>query len=114
MSERSWTITGYSDGAKTFEQAVAVSAIAESEIKELLRRLVSREFSLDSVVAASLSSEHRATGLDVTEIRDGDFGFTTDPAAPIWFTAILGEVEYDDEGQDEDAGDAPGDMADDG
>ncbi len=105
MSERHWTILGYDGGAKVFEQSVSVDAIAESDVKELLRRLAARHWSEEQVVAASLSSPSREPILEIVETSDGPFGFTTDASYPRYYVAVLGDVpdEIEDLGDDQDA-----------
>ncbi|MER2507466.1 hypothetical protein [Amaricoccus sp.] len=105
MSERHWTILGYDGGAKTFEQSVPVDVIAESDVKELLRRLVARHWSEEQVVAASLSSTAREPILEIAETAEGPFGFTTDANYPRYYVAILGDVadEIEDLGAEQDA-----------
>lgn len=111
MSERIWTILGYDSGAQVFEQAVPVDAIAESDVKSLLRRLVARHWTEEQTVLASLSSDHRVDLLEVSELSDGPFGFTTDQTKPRYYTAILGDVP--DTEDDEDADDLDTDTAED-
>ena len=101
MSDRSWTISGVNSGDVFFEQVVSVDTIAESEVKELLRRLASRHLSEADVVACSLDSDYRAETLDLEELSEGPYGFTTSMAFPIYYTAVLGEAASDDEDDDE-------------
>lgn len=101
MSDRSWTISGFNSGSKVFEEVVSVDTIAESEVKELLRRLASRHLSEADVVACSLGSDYRAATLDLAELADGPYGFTTDAGFPIYYTAVLGEVAEAEEEDDE-------------
>lgn len=93
MSDRSWTISGVNSGETFFEQVVPVDTIAESEVKELLRRLASRHLAEADVIACSLGSDHRAGTLDLAEIDGPAYGFTTDPGLPIHYTAVLGESD---------------------
>lgn len=92
MSERSWTIIGYDGAAKVFEKSVPVDEIAESDVKALLQRLAARHWSEEQTVLSSLGSDYRTPLLEVTEISDGLFGFTTDPAQPRYYVAILGDT----------------------
>ena len=101
MSDRSWTISGVNSGDVFFEQVVSVDTIAESEVKELLRRLASRHLSEADVVACSLDSGYRAETLDLAELSEGPYGFTTSMAFPIYYTAVLGEAASDDGDDDE-------------
>ena len=105
MSERHWTILGYDGGAKVFERSVPVDAIAESDVKELLRRLAARHWSEEQVVGASLSSSARDAILDISETAEGPFVFTTDPSYPRYYIAVLGDVpdEIEDLGDEQDA-----------
>lgn len=103
MSDRSWTISGINSGDVFFEQVVSVDTIAESEVKELLRRLASRHLSEGDVVACSLDSDYRSETLDLADLSEGPYGFTTSMAFPIYYTAVLGEVaSEEDEAEDED------------
>lgn len=99
MSDRNWTITGYDGGAKVFETTVSVDEIAESDVKALLQRLAARHWSEEQTVQSSLSSDYREPLLEVVEIRDGPFGFTTDPVHPRYYVAVLDDAEdgFDDE-----------------
>lgn len=101
MSDRSWTISGINSGETFFEQIVSVDTIAESEVKELLRRLAARHLSEADVVAASLGSDHRVETLDLEELSEGPYGFTTETSFPIYYTAVLSDV-LDDDDEDED------------
>lgn len=101
MSERSWTISGVNSGDVFFEQVVSVDTIAESEVKELLRRLASRHLSEADVVSCSLDSDYRSETLDLADLSEGPYGFTTSMAFPIYYTAVLGEVASEDEDEDD-------------
>ncbi|TPE48828.1 hypothetical protein [Amaricoccus solimangrovi] len=103
MSDRSWTISGLNGGDAFFQQVVPVDQIAESEVKELLRRLASRHLGEADVVACSLGSDFRAAALDLAELTEGPYGFTTDTGFPIRYTAVLGEVPEAEETPGEDA-----------
>jgi hypothetical protein len=92
MSDRSWTISGVNSGDTFFEQIVSVDTIAESEVKELLRRLASRHLGEADVIACSLDSDYRADTLDLADLSDGPYGFTTNPGFPIVYMAVLSEV----------------------
>lgn len=93
MSDRSWTVSGVNAGATFFEEVVSVDVIAESEIKELLRRLASRHLSEADVLASSLGSDHRTDMLELAELDGGPYGFTTKTSLPIVYTAVLGDSE---------------------
>jgi hypothetical protein len=101
MSDRSWTISGVNAGDTFFEQVVSVDRIAESEVKELLRRLASRHIAEADVVACSLDSDYRAETLGLSDLSDGSYGFSTNAEFPIYYTAVLGEVAASEEAKDD-------------
>jgi hypothetical protein len=44
------------------------------------------------VIACSLDSDYRADTLDLADLSDGPYGFTTNPGFPIVYMAVLSEV----------------------